>query len=123
MGSHLNEPSNEVLAAKLAETAVTPVGESSFVIVENVADDRFELRRDGDAVSVAKYTERDGLVTVRHVRTRPEYRGRGYAGRLMDGLLQDLRDSGRRIAPLCSFAADHLRENPEWHDLLSPAAS
>jgi predicted GNAT family acetyltransferase len=111
-----------VLAAKLAETAGTPVVES-FVIVENVADGRFELRRDGEVVSAASYAERDGQVIVRHVRTEPEHREQGYAGRLMDGLLQDLRDSGRTIAPLCSFAADHLRENPEWHDLLRPATS
>jgi predicted GNAT family acetyltransferase len=123
MGSHLNEPSSEVLAAKLAETADMPIVESSFVIVENVADGRFELRRDGDVVSAATYTERDGQVIVRHVRTKPEHREQGYAGRLMDGLLQDVRDSGRTIAPLCPFAADHVRENPEWHDLLRPAVS
>jgi mycoredoxin len=122
-GSHLTEPSNEALVAKLAEIAGTPAIEPSFVVVENTADGRFELRRDGDVVSVADYAERDGQVIVPHVGTRPDQRGQGYAGRLMDGLLQDLRDSGRTIAPLCSFAADHVRENPEWHDLLRPAAS
>ena len=123
MGSYLTEPSHEALVAKLAEVAGIPAFVPLFVVVENTADGRFELRRDGDVISVADYTERGGLVIVPHVRTRPEDRGQGYAGRLMDGLLQDLRDSGRTIAPLCPFAADHVRENPEWHDLLRPAAS
>jgi predicted GNAT family acetyltransferase len=123
MGSHLTEPSNETLVAKLAEVAGIPAVVPLFVVVENIADGRFELRRDGDVVSAATYTERDGQVIVRHVRTKPEHREQGYAGRLMDGLLQDVRDSGRTIAPLCPFAADHVRENPEWHDLLRPAVS
>lgn len=123
MGSHLIEPSNDAPAAKVAEIADTPTPEPLFVVVENATDGRFELRRDGDIVSVADYTERNGRVIVPHVGTRPEYRGRGYAGRLMNGLLEDLRDSGRTIAPLCPFAAAHVRENREWHDLLSPTTS
>jgi predicted GNAT family acetyltransferase len=97
-------------------TEPTPV--IDFDVVENTDDGRFELRRDGEIVSVADFTERGRLVMVPHVTTNPRHRDQGNAGRLMDGLLEILRESDRTIAPLCPFAARHIRDNPQHQDLL-----
>lgn len=117
--SHLTEPSNEALAAKLAELAGATKAEPSFEVVENTDDGRFELQRDGEIVSIADFTDRNGTVVIPHVGTDPAHRGQGYAGRLMDGTLDLIRSSGRSVVPLCPFAAQHIRDNPEYQDLLS----
>ena len=80
---------------------------------------RFELRRDGELVSYAVYENRDGVVVVPHVETIARHRGNGYGARLMEGLLSIIRADQRRITPLCSFAASHIDEHPEHHDLLN----
>ena len=118
--THLTEPSNEALAAKMAELAgeVNEPG-PTFEVVENTADGRFELQRDGEVVSVADFTDRNGTVVIPHVGTDPAHRGQGYAGRLMDGTLDLIRSSGRTVVPLCPFAAQHIRDNPEHQDLLA----
>jgi len=59
---------------------------------------------------------------VPHVETFPEHRGQGYAARLMEGLLSIIRADGRTITPLCPFAAGHVRDNEQHHDLLTAAA-
>ena len=89
-----------------------------YVVVENADDGRFELRREGELLSFANYSNRAGnVVVVPHVETLPHHRGAGNADRLMDGLLTQLRESGRSILPLCPFAAQHLRDNPHNQDL------
>lgn len=89
-----------------------------FAAIENTDAGRFELHHWGEIVSVADYREGEGHVVVPHVGTQPEHRGQGYAGRLMDGMLEQLRASERKIVPICPFAAQHIRDNPEWHDLI-----
>lgn len=91
---------------------------AAFDVTENTDAGRFELRRDGELVSVAAYEQRDRRVIVPHVETHPAHRGQGNAARLMDGLLDQLRASGRTITPLCPFAAEHIRDSPHHHDLL-----
>jgi len=118
--SHLTEPSNEALAAKMsALRGDGPEGvEPEFAVVENRQDGRFELQRDGETVGFASFREADGVVTIPHVETMPGHRGQGYAARLLDGTLEQLRASARSVVPLCPFAAQHIRDSPEHHDLL-----
>lgn len=91
---------------------------AEFTVIDNTEASRFELHHQGEVVSVADYRAGEGHVVVPHVGTPPEHRGQGYAGRLMDGMLEQLRASERRIVPICPFAAQHIRDNPEWHDLI-----
>lgn len=116
--SHLTEPSNADLDQKLDVLA------SVTATVVEVADaGRFELRLGGEVLSFANFTESAGIVTVPHVETVPEHRGNGNAATLMEGLLGLLRSSGRTIAPLCPFAADHVRGNARHHDLVASSSS
>ncbi len=110
--SHLVEPSNDELAAKMTEL-------ERPAVIENSHLGRFELLQRGEVVSFANYTEREGSIVVPHVETVVEHRGNGYAAQLMEGLLAILREDGRTIVPLCPFAARHIRDNEQHHDLLT----
>ncbi len=119
--SHLVEPTNDELDAKMKSLAAGNVA-------ENTEANRFELRHNGDVVSFATYRTSPGTgdspenpenVVVPHVETAPQHRGNGYAAELMDGMLGLLRESSRTITPLCPFAAGHIQENPEHHDLVA----
>ncbi|MEM7340234.1 MAG: GNAT family N-acetyltransferase [Actinomycetota bacterium] len=125
-GTHLTEPSNEALAAKVAALSadvggdgVAAAAEPTFAVVDNTDANQFELQRDGATVGLASYRRRDGSVVIPHVETFPEHRGQGYAARLMDGVLAQIRESGETVVPLCPFAAAHIRDNPEYHDLVA----
>lgn len=90
-----------------------------FEVVENTDEGRFELRRDGETISVADFSESDGVVVIPHVGTNPAHRGQGMASRLMDGVIDLLRESDRLLKPLCPFAAYYMRKNPQHHDVLA----
>lgn len=126
--SHLVEPSNDELAAKLdalaaAHETVEPIGTTPRgAVVENSTLGRFELLHQGEVVSYANYRVNpsdDSSIVIPHVETSPAHRGNGYAAELMDGTLALLRDSGRTVVPRCPFAAGHIRDNPAHHDLLT----
>lgn len=88
-------------------------------VIDNVEAGRFELHVDGELRSFANYRERSGALVVPHVETIRRYRGNGFAERLMDGVVKDLRETGRGIVPICPYAVEYLRARPATHDLLS----
>jgi len=103
------EPTDDQLP-ELAKPAVT----------ENRHLGRFELLRNGDVASFASYHPSGNAIVVPHVETRADLRGNGLAAELMEGLLGIIRADGRTITPLCSFAAAHIRDNSQHHDLVTP---
>lgn len=122
--SHLVEPTNAELAAHVAALVeagveLPTVSAETPPVLENVHLGRFELLKHGEVVSFATYRQRGDDVVVPHVETAPPHRGNGFAAELMEGMLAILRADGRTITPLCPFAAQHIRDNPEHRDLLT----
>jgi len=126
--THLTEPTNAELEEKLVALGTSPeatgggeAGEGSeYELIENRDEGRFELHHGDMILSIASFFEREGgIVAIPHVATDPQFRGQGNAGRLMDGVLETLRSSGRKVVPQCPFAVHHINENPQYQDLLA----
>ena len=81
-------------------------------VTDNHSAGRFELHVDGELRSFATYRDRDGVLVVPHVETVRDHRGNGFAEHLMDGVVENLRQTGRQIDPICPFATDYLRVRP-----------
>jgi predicted GNAT family acetyltransferase len=92
----------------MPETAVT----------DNPARSRYELTQDG-LTAFADYSRRNGKVVIPHVEAPPELRGTGAAGRLMEGVVADVRAKGEKLVPLCPYAAAWMERHPEHADLLA----
>ena len=92
--------------------------DDDFEVTDDTDSGRFELRRSGELVGFATYHLRGDAVVVPHVETLVQYRGHGYAGRLMEGIVEILRADGRTIVPQCSFAASYLRDRPDDADIV-----
>lgn len=61
----------------------------------------------------------EGVVTVSSTYVDPTLRGQGVASRLMEALTRELRESGRKAVPVCSYAVRWFDEHPEAADLLA----
>ncbi len=59
-----------------------------------------------------------GLMIVDHTEVPDAFRGKGVGLALMAGAVADARAAGKRILPLCPFAAAQFRRHPEWKDVL-----
>jgi predicted GNAT family acetyltransferase len=59
-----------------------------------------------------------GHIIVDHTWVPPQYRGRGVAERLVTKVVEDAREAGISITPLCRFVATEFRRHKDWADVL-----
>ena len=64
--------------------------------------------------------QRDGEkdLTIDYSFVPPAFRGRGVAVMLVLRAVQDARESGSKIRPLCGYVAAEFRRHKEWADVL-----
>ena len=87
-------------------------------VVDNPALHRFELSEDG-ATALATYRRAGDIFTIPHVEAPMAMRGKGTAGRLMDGITALARAQGYKIVPTCPYAVAWFRRHPDAKDVLA----
>lgn len=87
-------------------------------VTDNKAQGRYELTEEG-ATAFATYRKGDGILTINYVESPQALRGKGTAGRLMEGVVGFARAENLKIIPICGYAAAWLRKHDEYSDLLA----
>jgi len=87
-------------------------------VTDNPGESRFELEEQG-MTAVADYRRQGDTLLITHVEAPAALRGQGTAGRLMSGLLDQVRQGGLKVTPLCSYAVAFIRRHPEYQDLVA----
>ena len=59
------------------------------------------------------------LIIIDHTEVPDAFRGQGVGQALVARAVADARAQGKRILPLCPFAASQFRRHPDWADVLS----
>ncbi len=57
-------------------------------------------------------------IIIDHTEVPEFYRGQGVGVKLVERAVADARASGKKILPLCPFAAAQFRRHGEWADVL-----
>ncbi len=86
-------------------------------IIDNTAQSRFELSRDGH-IAYADYHLQGAVLNIDYVFAPPELRGSGAAGDLMKGIVAHARATGLKVHPICGYAVAWLKRSSESQDLL-----
>ncbi len=87
-------------------------------ITDNKSAKRFELVEEGHA-AYADYRIDGGILYINYVFSPPELRGKGTAGRLMEGIAASARSQNFKLYPICGYAAAWLGRHGEHGDLLA----
>jgi uncharacterized protein len=88
-------------------------------IIDNRAEDRYELRIDGELAGIAVYRLAPGRIVFTHTEVAPEFEGHGVAGRLAQFALDDARARGLQVVARCPYIADYIRRHPDYQELLA----
>ncbi|TDC18907.1 N-acetyltransferase [Streptomyces sp. 8K308] len=89
--------------------------------VARVADrDRYEIRLGDELVGFAEYRDHDGQRVFHHTEIADAFGGRGLAATLVTAALNDTREAGLRIVPVCPYVAKYLRKHDEFTDITDP---
>ena len=86
-------------------------------VLDNRELQRFELPV-GDQVVFADYRRQPGRLVITHVEAPLNLRGKGVAGELMQGLLDQVRAAQLKVLPLCPYARAWMQRRPDYRDLM-----
>jgi len=87
-------------------------------VVDNTAQSRFELEEEG-ALAFATYRRHGDVYVVPHVEAAMSLRGKGTAGRLMEGIAAMAREKHFKIHPSCPYARVWFQRHPEQSHLIA----
>ncbi len=91
-------------------------------VVDNVPESRFEVHVDGQMVGLLDYRLRSTKIVFTHTEVQPEHEGKGLAAAMVKRALQESRDAGLRVVPLCPYVKTYIDRHPEYADLLDDSA-
>lgn len=89
-----------------------------------------EIRRRGDTVqllvdgrvgSSAEVHDRGRDRAIVHTETADGFEGQGLAGELVTALLDEIRDEGLGLLPICPYVQSYLGKHPQYADLVPTA--
>jgi len=63
------------------------------------------------------WTARGGVRFADHTYVPHEARGKGVAMKLVEALVEDAREQGFQIEPVCSYVVAAFRRHPDWADV------
>lgn len=88
---------------------------AALTVSDNKRELRYELTRDGEVLGFLVYRPEPerGRVVLVHTEIDPAYEGHGLGNALVKGALDDLRERGLAVVPVCPFVRAYLRRHPE----------
>lgn len=86
-------------------------------VIDNPARSRFELEELGQT-AFANYRIDGAVMTIPYVESPPALRGKGTAGRLLEGVVAQARERNLKIVPICGYAAAWFQRHPQHQDVL-----
>jgi len=86
-------------------------------VIDNPAQSRFELEENG-ALAFATYRKHGDVYAIPHVEAAEALRGKGTAGRLMEGIATMAREKHFKIHPSCPYARAWFQRHPAQNDLV-----
>ncbi|HEY3765997.1 MAG TPA: GNAT family N-acetyltransferase [Gaiellales bacterium] len=100
--------------------SVEPRADPKDATVVNVADaNRYELVLDGRRIGLLAYHRRKHRIALTHTEVTPACEGRGFGSRLAAAALDDAREQGLAVVPLCPFITGYIERHPEYRDLVA----
>lgn len=79
---------------------------------------RYFIRTDDGEAEMTFSKTGDRIIIIDHTEMPKAMRHRGFGEALIVRVIADMRAQGKKIVPLCPFAASQFRRHPEWADML-----
>jgi uncharacterized protein len=91
---------------------------AALAVRDNARELRYELTRDDEVLGFIRYRREPDAVVLVHTDVDPALEGQGLGSVLVKGALDDLRERGLRVVPVCPFVRAYLRRHPEYADVV-----
>lgn len=89
-----------------------------IAIADDTADQRYEIRVDGELAGFLQYKPHPGLIELVHTEIDEEFEGRGLGSQLIVFALNDARERGLAVLPFCPFVNDYMKRHRQYVELV-----
>ena len=90
-----------------------------ITVINNENEKRYQAIVEGHLVKIDYITTKDKMYLT-HTEVPPALEGKGLGKAIVEQALEDIKQQGKELVPLCPFVAAFLKRNPEWAELLAP---
>lgn len=94
------------------------MSDQTYVVRDNPDEFRYEVLVQADLAGFTEYQLGTHQIAFLHTEVFPHFSGRGIAGGLAAGALDDVRQRGLSVVPHCPFIRRYIRNNPQYLDLV-----
>lgn len=104
-------------------------GDAELTVRDDPDHDRFDLWLGDELVGILGYRDESTLpsgevssgteLALMHTVVREEYGGRGFATALVSRALDEIRDRGLHVRPICTYVQQFLTRHPQYDDLVA----
>jgi uncharacterized protein len=91
---------------------------AALAVRDDARELRYELTCDDEVLGFIRYRREPGAVVLVHTDVDPVLEGQGLGSVLVKGALDDLRERGLPVVPVCPFVRAYLRRHPEYADVV-----
>jgi hypothetical protein len=89
-------------------------------VADNPDESRYEVRVDGELAGFTAYRLLGARIVFTHSEVSDAYEGQGVGSGLARGALDDARERGLVVVPLCPFIAGYISGHESYQDLVAP---
>ncbi|MFJ9850316.1 GNAT family N-acetyltransferase [Streptomyces sp. NPDC101150] len=86
------------------------------------SENRYDILVDGRLAGLTAYRDRGAQRVFYHTEVDDAFAGQGLASRLVREALTDVRESGKRVVPVCPYVANFLERHDEFADITDPVS-
>lgn len=90
-----------------------------ITVTNNENEKRYQATVEGHLVKIDYITTKN-KVYLTHTEVPPALEGKGLGKAIVEQALEDIKQQGKELVPLCPFVAAFLKRNPAWAELLAP---
>lgn len=88
-----------------------------FTLRHLAEQSRYELLEDDRVAAFADCRLRGGAMVIHHTEVLPHMRGHGVGAELVHRMLDDIKASGGKVEPACSFVRQYMDSHIEYATL------
>jgi predicted GNAT family acetyltransferase len=89
-----------------------------IAITDDTDSHRYVVRIDGRRAGLLQYRLHPESIDLVHTEIYEEFEGRGLGSQLISFALQDARERGLAVLPICPFVNDYIERHRQYVDLV-----
>ena len=88
------------------------------IFLNNKEQERYELHVNGSFAFAEYVVDDEGIVHMTHTNVPVELQGQGLASELIKKSLQNIKEQGRKVYPVCPFVIAYIKKHTEWMSIV-----